>query len=166
MTFPRTVCQHTTVTQALSDEERVVIQRARDRLVVCRTGFPKSAASPEALIREMTAAFVIIDRLIDNSGSRQAMTIEQAYAVWRDKGANSLADLIAAAEELPDHARADVIGRIGEWVILHSDVIAALEEIASEQKIYKGHGDYDIAPKLNADEAMMRARAALMGLKP
>lgn len=37
----------------------------------------------------------------------------------------------------------------------------ALEEIADEQKVYKGHGDFDIIPALDADEAQSRARKAL-----
>lgn len=89
------------------------------------------------------------------------MTIERAYAIWRNKnGAVSVADLIAAADELPDSCRGDVVERIGEWLIGHADIIVALEEIASEQMVYKGHGDYDITSKLTADVAMMRAREA------
>lgn len=49
---------------ALSNDDKAVIQRAKDRLVVCRVGFPKGAAATEALIREMTEAFVIINRLV------------------------------------------------------------------------------------------------------
>ena len=37
----------------------------------------------------------------------------------------------------------------------------ALEQIADEQKVYKGHGDYDIIPALDADEAQKIARKAL-----
>ena len=37
----------------------------------------------------------------------------------------------------------------------------ALEQIADEQKIYKGHGDYDIEPALTAVEAQSVARKAL-----
>jgi hypothetical protein len=39
----------------------------------------------------------------------------------------------------------------------------ALERIADEQKVYKGHGDYDIIPALNREEAQAVARKALMG---
>ena len=38
---------------------------------------------------------------------------------------------------------------------------AALERIASEQKVYKGHGDFDTLPALEADEAQAEARRAL-----
>jgi hypothetical protein len=37
----------------------------------------------------------------------------------------------------------------------------ALTEIADEQKVYKGHGDYDILPKYDAEGAQSLARAAL-----
>lgn len=37
----------------------------------------------------------------------------------------------------------------------------ALEKIAAEQKVYRGHGDYDIIPALDADEAQAVARTAL-----
>jgi len=92
--------------------------------------------------------------------------IHEAYKTWRDPSVDSLADLIAAAEELPDSCRADVVQRIGEWTIKNVGIVTALVEIAREQKIYKGHGDYDIAPALTADEAMMRARRALAGVTP
>jgi Lar family restriction alleviation protein len=39
--------------------------------------------------------------------------------------------------------------------------IKALEQIADEQKVYKGHGDYDIIPALTADEAQSLARKVL-----
>lgn len=38
----------------------------------------------------------------------------------------------------------------------------ALEQIADEQKVYKGYGDYDILPALDAYEAQALARQALM----
>jgi hypothetical protein len=41
------------------------------------------------------------------------------------------------------------------------DLIKALEQIADEQKVYKGHGDYDILPFCDADEAQKLARSAL-----
>ena len=37
----------------------------------------------------------------------------------------------------------------------------ALEKIAEEQKIYKGHGDYDIEPALTAQGAQDLARKVL-----
>jgi hypothetical protein len=37
----------------------------------------------------------------------------------------------------------------------------ALERIAAEQKVYKGHGDYEIVPALTAEEAQSVAREAL-----
>ena len=40
----------------------------------------------------------------------------------------------------------------------------ALDMIADEQKVYKGHGDYDILPALDADEAQNVARRALSNL--
>ena len=38
----------------------------------------------------------------------------------------------------------------------------ALKEIAGEQKVYTGHGDYDVLPALDADQAQALARRALM----
>lgn len=40
----------------------------------------------------------------------------------------------------------------------------ALERIAGEQKVYTGHGDYDILPALDADEAQALARSVLGGV--
>jgi len=40
-------------------------------------------------------------------------------------------------------------------------LVEALEKIAGEQKVYKGHGDYDIIPAFDADEAQRIARTAL-----
>lgn len=37
----------------------------------------------------------------------------------------------------------------------------ALEKIASEQNVYKGHGNYDTVPAYTADEAQGIARAVL-----
>jgi hypothetical protein len=41
-------------------------------------------------------------------------------------------------------------------------LIDALNHIADEQKVYKGHGDYDILPMCDADEAQSIARDALI----
>ena len=41
------------------------------------------------------------------------------------------------------------------------DLLAALMQIADEQKIYRGHGDYTIEPALSAEEAQAVARAAI-----
>jgi len=37
----------------------------------------------------------------------------------------------------------------------------ALEEIASENKVYKGHGDYDIVPSYSAEQAQRIAQKAI-----
>jgi hypothetical protein len=42
----------------------------------------------------------------------------------------------------------------------------ALEKISAEQRIYKGHGDFDTIPALSADEAQAVAREALSAQSP
>lgn len=41
-------------------------------------------------------------------------------------------------------------------------MIEALEKIAEEQKVYLGHGDYNIVPALTAEEAQALARYVLL----
>ncbi len=45
------------------------------------------------------------------------------------------------------------------------EAMRALEQIAAEQKVYKGHGDFDVIPALDADEAQALARKTLIALR-
>ena len=84
--------------------------------------------------------------------ARLRTAIEQARAAYLSPGPQpTLAILDAALAGRPGSDLA------GEVVRLR----AALEQISNEQKVYKGHGDYDILPAFTADEAMMLARKAL-----
>ena len=60
--------------------------------------------------------------------------------------------------------RRDVVEAADELTTLRARLARceeALTQIADEQKVYKGHGDYDILPALTAEEAQMSARTAL-----
>lgn len=66
----------------------------------------------------------------------------------------------------PDHriafmANSETAEADARLIISAHNMRAALEQIAAEQKVYLGHGDYTIEPALSAEKAQSAARAAI-----
>lgn len=50
---------------------------------------------------------------------------------------------------------------MGDLLWRYDRMRKVLDQIADEQKVYKGHGDYDVIPACGADEAQRLAREVL-----
>lgn len=110
--------------------------------------------SDEAVNEEMGRLRSEVERLTKLFEESNQFAIEQAtQAEQAESMCHSLADTIESLEDKLDQAEAQV-----------AMLVEALEQIADEEKIYEGHGNYGIVPALDSYDAQALARKTLSSL--
>jgi hypothetical protein len=78
------------------------------------------------------------------------------------KQAQQVVDWLTAQSE----GRLEVLARRHEKALqIGAKMREALEHIADEENVYKGHGNYETVPVLSAEEAQSAARSVLMSIR-